>query len=827
MHSLEGTLVPEASAGAAGRKLKGPTVMSNNRVYLCASLVAIFCVAAPVAGEVRGSNVAGKKLIRAGGYASGLFGAESMSELDMPAKVKQWQTSGLDGLVFVIVSHDRSKGYHQMTGQWWAPIRRTYDEFLPEIKAFQSVKDWGRITENFSRTMHSIWSDPPAPPAPDWFNDEHWDIVLHNARVLARVSKDCSFRGIMLDTEQYAHHGRGPWRFPFNYKLYADGAYQLAGEKQPRSFEQCQAKVFERAKQYAQAITEEFPDLVLFVIPGLYDTTWRLMTERHPGGKLRDCAEALYPSFVDGLLVGLDERATLVAGTESTYSHSQYKDMLVVRDVVKQQSLCMSGYPDLARKRITYSAGIWTDSGWGPDRFSHTDSAVNQRNPQRHKHAVHNALAASDEYAWQWAESSRFLMDNPTPLIREYLQANIDGHEPQDLNWQPVPKWDMADYTQHDKEMATKDTKFWADADKGGWRVAVELPEYWHIFFDVEHLIRMGSHMLPGYDYSSWPLMSIRRCWQSQSIKANGLALYRTRFDAPADIDPDRQEIALAVGAFLPDDPKGAGWMDVSLNGKGYPIRHLMDVSKAIKPGESNELVIRVINHRGPSPLTGSIKLLVRGGAKAMQAPDPNTQTVFSEDFEGYDSGTLLTDAGWTGLGDIAVTTLTTLGKSTKAIDGATAKMQYARAYKNFTRPINVGDSVTCTAKVYHTYGGSWAHVGMRTDGTDAVMVGNNGWTWSLDARAIGANKIVNFWPWSRADSWARPLTAAIHVDVAAHKVWATLTDAHGTEHSSDKLVYTPGAEAKLTGAWVLMANTQAGKNMDIDEIKVQRAPRD
>ena len=67
-------------------------------------------------------------------------------------------------------------------------------------------------------------------------------------------------------------------------------------------------------------------------------------------------------------------------------------------------------------------------------------------------------------------------------------------------------------------QSAKSDAKFWADAEKGGWRIAVELPEYWHLFFDVEHLMRMGSHMVPGYDYSSWPLMSIRRCWQSQSI---------------------------------------------------------------------------------------------------------------------------------------------------------------------------------------------------------------------------------------------------------------------------------------------------------------------
>lgn len=125
------------------------------------------------------------------------------------------------------------------------------------------------------------------------------------------------------------------------------------------------------------------PDVVLFVIPGLYETAWLTRNKRHPGGELRDCAAALYPSFVDGLLVGLDERAALVAGTEPTYSHSQYKGVLVARDAVKQQSIAFSGHPDLARRRITYSVGIWTDSGWGggcpPERQRLSDSASNRR----------------------------------------------------------------------------------------------------------------------------------------------------------------------------------------------------------------------------------------------------------------------------------------------------------------------------------------------------------------------------------------------------------------------------------------------------------------
>ena len=565
-------------------------------------------------GNVPASNVAGKKLIRASEEIASFWGAPSVAETDLPAIIDALQDAGYDGLVFSFASHDRSKGYHVMTGQWWnCAVTRTYEEFIPEVKAFQSVTHWGRITDNFTRTMPAVWSDTPNIKCQDWFNDDDWKIVLNNARVLARVAKDCGLKGIMLDTEHYPHHAEGPWRFPFNYQRYASSGYGLGGEKQPRSYEECVAKVRERAIQYARAITEEFPDLTLFVIPGLYEVTWEDMTLRNPGRRLSESwTESLYPAFVDGLLLGLDERAKIVAGTETTYAQSQYKDMLVARDAAREQSLILSSCPELARKRITFSAGIWTDSGWGNPRFSNTDVTANRSDPDRHMHAVHNALAASDEYAWQWGEMGDWLSPNPTSLIREYWKANVEGHQPQDLAWEPAPKWDMTDYADYDRNMAEKDAAFWTDAEKDGWRVALDLPLYWHFFFDTEQLACCGMQMELFYDESAWPLISTLKCWQSQSVKANGTAIYRLRFRTPADLDPQKQEIVLAFGGFPPDDAARTGRMDVRLNREQYPMQHLIDVSKSIKPGEENMLAVRVINKSGPGGLAGHVRLLVR-----------------------------------------------------------------------------------------------------------------------------------------------------------------------------------------------------------------------
>ena len=573
-------------------------------------------------GRFSASNVAGKKLIRLSQELIDPPGVWSMAEFDLPAKVKAWQEAGYDGLAFSISSYDEAKreespnkGYAKVFGLWWdVRVARTYEEFVPEIETFQSVEDWGRLTDNFLWTMTSVGGGPQ-----DWFNDEHWQIVLNNARLSARISKNIGFKGISLDTEEY-FSGNAPgkvWMDMWNYRLYADSGYKLAGEEKPRSFAEVSAKVRQRARQYAEAISSVYPDITLFVISGGYGVSWMKLRygSLYGDGTLPGQIDGLYPAFIDGLLLGLDEQATIVLGTERTYMHSRYEDMLVVRDEEKEQGLILSTVPELARKRISFSVGIWTDAGLGADRFSDTDVNVNHRDPKRHKHAVHNALAASDKYAWQWgANPWQWLAAEPTPLIREYWQANIEGHQPQELLWEPEPKWDMTDYTDYDAEMADKDAAFWNRKENEGWQAAAELPIYWRFLFDTEFLLLSRDYYLGrgggDFDDTGWPLISALECWQSQGTRASGPAIYRARFDAPADLNPDTQTIMLAFGGYSPRT--SANWFDVWMNGTGYGPRELIDVSKSVRPGQSNLVAVRILEKSGPDGLMGHVKLLVR-----------------------------------------------------------------------------------------------------------------------------------------------------------------------------------------------------------------------
>jgi hypothetical protein len=566
-------------------------------------------------GRIPLSNVAGKKLIRGAreirhvcGELEGIEDAGKKAAF-LNEKVATWQDKGIDGVMFVL-----------RNGQWWRVPALTYEDVKPEIDAFQSVNDWGRLTDNFLWTSSTLWVEGRVP---DWFNNDDWEAMCTNTRLAARVAKECGFKGVLLDLEQYGGRGSGVWKYPFHYKGYADEGYKAAGEAAPRSFHEVAAKVRQRGEQYGEALTKEYPQIVLMVAASLYEGAYRVALrkelERESKGSLLDTGFALMPAFFDGLLAGLDERASLVSACEATYLDSTYKDMLVVRDQALRLAPSLSTTPELARKRISFCTAIWTDAGWGEDRFSPTDVRANQRDPVRHKHAAHNAMAASDKYAWLYGEMP-WITAEPTPLTRKYWQANIDAHQPQDLSWKPTPKWDLTDYTEHDRQMAARDTAFWAKAKQDGWRVAAELPEFWHFRFDTQLQIRYNKHWYRpnnDFDFGTWPLISTLKCWQSQGTKANGVGIYRIKFDVPQDLDPQRDEIMLAFSGHSAGTSPGPGLRPeiiALMNTKrGLGMKTgLTDVSEVIKPGASNQVSVRVINHAGPAGLMGHVKLLVR-----------------------------------------------------------------------------------------------------------------------------------------------------------------------------------------------------------------------
>ena len=238
----------------------------------------------------------------------------------------------------------------------------------------------------------------------------------------ARVARECGFKGVLFDTEQYeGHHAEGAWHIPFSYPNYREDGYLKEGLSKPRSFEDVAAKIRQRGTQYVQALCEGYPGLKILMIGGLYEFVYEF-----GGPPLEDNHNGLYPSFIDGMLLGMDEEATLIGGSELTYGKTRYVDIGDQRRKFDKAIDDLSGVSDRLKKKMSFAAGIWVDT----DRtWSDTDVSKNVRNPQDHERAVRNAFIASDEYTWIYGEQSRFLVGEPTPLMKQYFKANEDAHE--------------------------------------------------------------------------------------------------------------------------------------------------------------------------------------------------------------------------------------------------------------------------------------------------------------------------------------------------------------------------------------------------------------
>ena len=554
--------------------------------------------------QIPRSNLEGKKLIRISQSLLGHVEPENVA-----TKLDEWQETGYDGLCFCWRA-DLKEGEQRkpMNWGWWDVDLRKRSEFDADVRTYRSIANWGKFTDNFMlMASHAEGHKPP-----DWFNDDDWKIVLANTKLCARITREIGFKGIVFDIEGYGGGAYGVWRQPWDYSLYARSDYQIEKRDKPREFQAVAAKIRQRGRQWAQAISGEFPDIVLMVLPGLYAASWPRVTEARFGGDLAGSDSGLWPAFIDGMLEGLDERALLVSGSEATYITSQYRDMLVMRNYEKEQALLVSAVPELARRRVSFAAGIWTDAGYNAPRFSVTDPRHNHREPRRHMHAVHNALAVSDHYAWQWGEwgvsgESNWMTTEPTPLIRQYWQANIDARNSLSLEWRPEPHHDPADYAETNSKVAESELALWKRLEAEGYRARSQLPIHWRFDFDPEMLVRYRNYFSTDFDDRSWRKIDCRRCWQMQGYLANEIGSYRAWFEAPADLDPERQEIFLVFGGL------GSGRGHVYLNGGWVAYaQQKVDVSQSIKPGERNLIGLLFQNRSGPGGLMGRVKLLVR-----------------------------------------------------------------------------------------------------------------------------------------------------------------------------------------------------------------------
>ncbi len=286
----------------------------------------------------------------------------------------------------------------------------------------------------------------------DWFDDERWSIYAKNAAVLASVAKQAGLKGLEMDVEQYGG-ANVPVPYPFSYKWRKD--------RSQRSFEEVATRVRHRGRELIEAITAEYPDITIIVIPTL---GWD------------DAPESdLLPAFADGILEGLGPKAKLIDGIESAYPLMLQENFSKIRQIAQKNGIEKSRVPELYKKNVQYAFGFWVDfdarfggsyNGW------HTDPkefAMNYRSPERLEHSLYNALTISDRYAWlfvihpqvwwqphllekenvakqmEYSQGWRCKLCPHSEIPEEYLDAIRNCRKPHDLDWGPAKARSMED----------------------------------------------------------------------------------------------------------------------------------------------------------------------------------------------------------------------------------------------------------------------------------------------------------------------------------------------------------------------------------------------
>ena len=290
--------------------------------------------------------------------------------------IREMEKRPFEGIIF------RTKGFdHVFDVRLWNKA-----DLQPQLDTLAQIK-WGRFTDNML-TLYAAnrWNM-------DWFNDEHWKVIVENMKLfsLAVTSGNCI--GVCFDPEPY---GENPWAYPGIYK--------------EKSFTEVGDQVRRRGQQFMGALQTEKGELrvLSFFFMALFANVVDQPDVNVRAQRLQKNSYALLPAFVIGMLEGASPGTILIDGNESAYYHESplefYKDYHLMRQ--RAQALI----PEPLRKK--YNTNIQAGMALYIDQelAKRTDRRItsNFLSPEQQlkffEHNVYYTLTTTDEYVWCYSE---------------------------------------------------------------------------------------------------------------------------------------------------------------------------------------------------------------------------------------------------------------------------------------------------------------------------------------------------------------------------------------------------------------------------------------
>jgi hypothetical protein len=297
-----------------------------------------------------------------------------------------------------------------------------YEHAIQDLAAIHS-RPTQQFIHNFLPVYFYSWNSWPNYPF-DWFNQDHWDTLIRNIKILATIAKDGGCKGLCLDPEHY-------YGAVFNFLC-----CRSQNPHAPQDFEIYRNLLRSRGEDFMDAITAIYPNCTILLTFGscyVHDDVVGLQHSPHSLDKetclpldllvptnpdstaiLNNARYVLLAPFLDGMMLAARNNSEITDGFELAYRYRADEGKYSQAElIVRQECKAYSINPECYANRIRLGLGIYpTEPG---QEFSADES----------KEAVRLAKKYSDRYVWIWSGKSNFFWkEGNDPQIAD--QASIE-----------------------------------------------------------------------------------------------------------------------------------------------------------------------------------------------------------------------------------------------------------------------------------------------------------------------------------------------------------------------------------------------------------------
>ena len=453
------------------------------------------------------------------------------------------------------------------------------------------------------------------PPATDWFDDAEWAKRCRNFAVLARFAKQAGVKGFLFDDEEY--------KYPiFNYDLLRN-----RDTAHGRSFEEHRDKARQRGREFAQAICQEFPDIVFWTLHG-YGTVASLVECGYSEYRRR-----LSSPFYDGMLEGSSEQMVFVDGGEVAYYYNTKEHFEYGRKVILEEPIRMklTQVPDLFRKKVRCGFGIRADYGLDPD-----NPQMSYFSPGRLQRALYWALKYSDGYVWLYGAQWTWWVEGPDDRAPVEFYGVRENKPDQRIRGFPLAYWKAVqaarsspgpDTSAIPAGMITNGLPMHGrvnciDGDAlagylGAAEKVHELPtEGW--------TFKLDDWGLPRDDPATFKPIALGKPWDQQGFTGtDSTGWYRFEFTLPAELKGRALDLyfpnvagSLWLSGSTPDRGiQGVAHRYVELEPQSLGKPFVLQTSRGwsgglLRPGQPMVLVLKVQRHKGSGGILRPIHVM-------------------------------------------------------------------------------------------------------------------------------------------------------------------------------------------------------------------------